>query len=252
MIEGKLAHVWADKPLADIDGHDIHAVVSEARRRGSDGRARKLFAALSLLFGWLQRERRVVANPCSGVWRPGPPMERDRVLLDTEIVAFWQACERLGPPFGPMFRIMLLAGVRLREAAHATRSEIDADGTWTLPASRTKNHRPLALPLPPLARAIIDAVPRIGDAGFLFTTTGNTPVSGFSDAKEKLDAAMAAIMRQPVAAWRLRRSAPHSCQRSRCARRAAASDRKIAEPRQRFVRWRRRRLSALQLRCREA
>src|SRR5271157_1606532 len=31
IIAGGLAATWADKPVADIDGHDIHAVVDEAR-----------------------------------------------------------------------------------------------------------------------------------------------------------------------------------------------------------------------------
>ena len=37
-IKGGLADVWADKPLLDIDGHDIHAVVLEARKSGSESR----------------------------------------------------------------------------------------------------------------------------------------------------------------------------------------------------------------------
>ena len=59
------------------------------------------------------------------------------------------------------------------------------------PGAGTKKHRPLSLPLPSLTQQIIAAVPVIeGAAGFVFTTTGRTPVSGFSRAKQQLNAAM--------------------------------------------------------------
>jgi integrase len=203
LIKGRLASVWVDKPVASIDGHDVHAVVSEARKLGSEGRARKLHAALSVLFSWLLRERRVAANPCGGVWRPGPPPARERTLSDAEIVAFWRGCDAIGAPFGPLFQLMLLTGCRLREAANITRGEMDADGVWTVPGNRTKNGRSFSLTLPKLAKEIIARVPAISEAGFIFTTTGKTPVSGFSRAKKQLDAAMAKSAGYAVAEFRL-------------------------------------------------
>ena len=193
VIRGSLSDVWADKPVADIDGHDVHAVVSEA---GSEGRARKLYAALSTLFSWLLRERRVAANPCRGVWRPGPPPARDRILNDAEIVAFWRACDAFGPPFGPLFQILLLTGCRLREAAGMKRSEL-ADGHWTIPAARSKNHREHTVPMPTLAIQIIGKLPVV-EGGLVFTTRGDVPVSGFSVAKRQLDAQVAKTAGHPV------------------------------------------------------
>ena len=83
VIRGSLADRWADRPVADIDGHDVYAVTEEARTRGvpgwgmkkdgpSDSRARHLFSALSTMFTWLHRHRRVETNPCAGVHRPEP------------------------------------------------------------------------------------------------------------------------------------------------------------------------------------
>ena len=208
MSKGGLAEKWADKPVASIDGHDVHAVVSEAKKL-NDGRARKMHAALSVFFGWLIRERRIASNPCAGVWRPGPPPPRERTLTNSEIVTFWRGCDKVGTPFGPLFKIMLLTGCRLREAANMTHSEIDKDGIWTVPGNRTKNGRPLSLTLPTLAREIIDDVPVIeGEAGYVFTTTGKTPVSGFSRAKALLDDAMLAELQKDdpkakLSDWRL-------------------------------------------------
>src|SRR5262249_29102289 len=63
------------------------------------------------------------------------------------------------------------------------------DSVWSLPGTRMKNKRPHLVHLSPQAMAIIDQLPRIkGD--LVFTTTGTTVVSGFSNAKHKLDTAM--------------------------------------------------------------
>jgi integrase len=202
VIEGSLADTWRDKPIADIDGHDIHSVVATAKRQ-SAGRARKLYSALSVLFGWLLDQRRVTANPCAGVAHPGPPQDRERLLSDTEIALFWRACDAIGTPYGALFKLLLLTGVRLREASDMTRGELHAD-TWTIPGARTKNHRPLSLPLPQLALKVIDEVPVIAsDAGYVFTVAGKRGVNTFSQAKRELDKAMAKIAGRPVAAWRL-------------------------------------------------
>lgn len=201
-IKGGLAANWDAKPVAEIDANDVHVVVSEARKRGvpglgrrndgaSETRGRRMHAALSVLFKWLVRQRKITNSPCTGVDRPSAPPDRERVLNEAEVVAFWHACDQLGPPFGPLFKVLLLTGARLREAANMTRSELAADGVWTIPGARTKNHRPLSLPLPSLTQQIIAAVPATSSAaGFVFTTTGRTPVSGFSRAKRQLDAAM--------------------------------------------------------------
>jgi integrase len=210
VVKGGLADVWHDKPVAGIDGHDIHGVIDEAGKRG-DGRARKMHVALSAMFRWLLQQRRVTANPCVGVYKPGPPEARARLLDDSEIAVFWQACGAIGAPFGTLFRLALLTGARLREVAGMVRSELKANGDWVVPGGRTKNHRELTLALPPLAREIIGSVPVIaGEAGYIFTTNGKTPVSGFSIAKKALDAAMAKIAGRPLPSWRihdLRRSA---------------------------------------------
>lgn len=201
--KASLSDVWASKPIAEIDGHDVHTVVGDARKRGGDGRARKLHAALSVLFTWLAQQRRVSGNPAHGVFRPGPPPPRERVLSNSEIAAFWIACEHIGQPFGPLFRILLLTGCRLQEVAGMRRSELSDDGTsWTIPGSRTKNGRTHVIPLPPLARSIIADMPVILNSDYIFSTTGKSPVSGFSKAKKLLDAEMTKLA-GPLPPWRL-------------------------------------------------
>ena len=196
-IKVGLAERWATKPVRAIDAHDVWNVIEEARGI-APGRARALFSALSSMFGWLQRHRLTDANPCAGVHRPPAAAARERVLTNEEIRKFWDACEKLGTPFGPLFKVLLLTGCRLREVAEMRWDELRDDGTWLLPGSRTKNHRQHVVPLSPLARDLLTSVVRIEGSPYVFTTTGKSAVSGWSKTKARLDALM-----QPRTPWRL-------------------------------------------------
>ena len=180
-------------------------MVDETRRLGIPGRgrrsegpteplARAMYATLSKMFSWLVQHRRVEKNPCAGVHRPDAPRARDRVLTGDEIVKFWQAAE--AEHHAPLFKLLLLTGCRLNEVAGMRRSELTDDfATWSIPGERTKNHRPHVVPLPPMARELIKSVPTTGD--LVFTTTGTTPISGWTMIKRRLDAAM------KIPSWRL-------------------------------------------------
>jgi hypothetical protein len=171
VIRSGLTQRWADRPVREIDAHDIWSATDEARRLGvpglvarnrgvSDARARAMFSALSTMFGWLKRCRRNEINPCENLDRPAGPGARERTFSDYELRWFWQACDVVGEPFGKIFKLLLLTGARLNEVAGMRRDEFSADGTiWQLPGSRTKNKRPHKVPLPSLAQVLIAAVP---------------------------------------------------------------------------------------------
>lgn len=214
VIPNGLAARWADRPIKDITAHDIHDVLTQCRKTGLPGlprrrarvsvtSARAMYSTLSKFFNWLARQPGLIEkNPVTGVERPGTPAARDRVLDDNEVRWFWAACDDVGEPFGALLRLLLVTGARREEAAQMTRSEISGDGTtWTLPPARTKNRRPHDVPLSPLARKIIADVRKIaGTPGYIFTTTGRSPVSGFSRVKARLDQLMTKLARDEATA----------------------------------------------------
>jgi integrase len=207
IIGGGLADRWSDKPVAAIDGHDIFGLVDETRRSGVPGlerrrdgpteaRARVMLACLSKMFSWLVQRRQVEKNPCAGVHRPEVSRARDRVLTDAEIVKFWSAVDAERKEFSGLLKLLLLTGCRLNEVAGMRRAELSDDGaTWSIPGERTKNKRPHIVPLAPLAREILATM--AGDGELVFTTTGRSPVSGWSRIKTSLDGAMR------IPPWRL-------------------------------------------------
>src|SRR5262249_21759586 len=129
-----LADRWRDRPIGAINGHDIHRLVDDVRKRGipglarrgnvSESRARHAFACLSKMFSWLVQQRRIETNPCSNVHRPDASSKRERVLTDGEIAKLWAATEKLGAPFGSVIKLLLLTGQRLNEIAGLRWSEV--------------------------------------------------------------------------------------------------------------------------------
>jgi integrase len=73
-------------------------------------------------------------------------------------------------------------------------SEIDGD-LWVIPRERYKNGRANTVPLSDPVQRILSALPRSGE--YVFTTTGRTPISGFSKAKAMIDRASG------LTGWRL-------------------------------------------------
>jgi integrase len=123
----------------------------------------------------------------------GPPHrdgKRKRVLRGDELRAVWLASDAMGEPIGSFVKMLLLTGQRLREVAGASWSEINLDtAEWVIPAERAKNNRDHLCPLSPQVIDLLKArFPSKADRkGLLFTTTGKTPISGFSKSKARLD-----------------------------------------------------------------
>jgi hypothetical protein len=122
------------------------------------------------------------------------------------------ALQQLGYPFGPGIQILVLT-VTYRDTVGALRiSELsqnpDSAGIWTYrPADRSSASCPFDIPLPDAAVRIIQAslTNRRPGSDFLFSATCQTPASGWSRAKRRLDAMVAASSAEnaSMAPWRL-------------------------------------------------
>jgi len=186
VLVGGLADRWAMKPVRAITADDVYLAVDDAVRVGAPGLGRRrkahqcsepfgraLHSALTAFFSWCLRHRRIEASPCATVAKPRAGKPRERVLSDEEIVAVWRAAETLAAPYAAMIKLLILTGCRVREVAGMRSSELSPDlSLWTLPKERVKNAKEHRLPLPPLAREIIAAVPRIAGSDFVLTFTG--------------------------------------------------------------------------------
>lgn len=204
MLKREVLPKWADRDIHDITKRDVIDVLDAIVDRGSPVSANRLRAHLNTLFNWAKGRDIITANPLDGVKPPAPETARDRVLTDDEVKLFWSACDLIGQPFGPLFKLLLLTGQRRGEVGGMTDREINGT-VWTIPAARSKNGDEHTVPLPAGAVALLKGVPRIaGRAGYIFTTTGASAVSGFTRAKDRLDAEIIKLNQgEPISAFTL-------------------------------------------------
>ncbi|ADP71268.1 integrase family protein [Rhodomicrobium vannielii ATCC 17100] len=196
---------WKGRRIETITKRDILKVTDPIIEQGHGRTANHVFAWMRALFSWaLERDLPGLEHsPFDKLKAPAPKSSRDRVLSEAELRLVLRGSQTLETPWREFVRLLVYTATRRNEVACAPWAEFTglntADPRWEIPGARTKNGRPLLLPLPLDAARMLAEMPRIGEKGLAFTVTGETPVMGFSDAKERLDAAMLAIARKEAA-----------------------------------------------------
>jgi integrase len=197
ILKGSDTRAWRDRPISQIGKRDVLDIIEAMDSRGSPGASRRALVYLRKFFNWCA-ERDIIANaPTDRIRPPHPEIKRDRVLSDQELRYLLCALERELSVFGPLLHILLLTGQRRAEVAGMSWLELrdleTGDALWEIPGHRTKNKHTHLVPLPAAVRGLILKLPRVGD--LVFTTTGETPVSGFGKVKDRLDARIDHIRR---------------------------------------------------------
>ncbi|GGG62883.1 integrase [Salipiger pallidus] len=192
-LERHVVSRWGDRDIHDIAKRDVIDLLDEIADTGRVVSANRLRTYLSGFMNWCVARDVIDLSPVTGVKAIAKEISRDRVLSDDEIRWLWQACDDIGQPWGPLAKILLLTGQRLREVAEMTNTEISGDA-WHLPASRTKNGKAHGVPISSEVHGVLASVARVPSApGYLFTTTGTSPVSGYTKGHARLIERMAAI-----------------------------------------------------------
>ena len=208
VIPGSPADRWQQRPVASITKRDVSEVVLATTERGPV-LANRVHATLSRFFSWLVEQGVLDTSPATGTKPPTPERSRDRVLTLPELSVVWHAAEALGTPFCQFVRLLILTGARRSEVAAMRRDEVDESGVWVLPPARAKNGEAHELPLPKFTRGLLAGL-SAAESGYVFSTTGHSPISGFGKMKDHLDAAILAARGKPLEPWvlhDLRRSA---------------------------------------------
>jgi len=185
------------RPLPEIEKHEVAKVIQRLKDRTA--LARNTHAVLRKLFAWAVDQGDLLHSPMPSA----PPLvkARKRVLTPDEIVAAWQATYTLAKPMGQFVRMLFATLQRRSEVAEMPWSELsEAARAWMQVGERVKNEQDHLVPLNSLALEVVAEMkggskhwPR---KGFLFTTTGDTAISGFSKVKAKLDREMLPILQK--------------------------------------------------------
>lgn len=214
-VQGDFIKRWGPRPITDILPEECAAAIKAVGRR-APYEAHNRLGHLRRLFSWAigTNEFGITESPVERLSPNdliGKREARIRILDDAELRAIWQATsgpadisdliegrrrdvkrdatKPLGYPLGPLFRMLLLTGQREAEVGNMAWSEVDFDkALWTIPAARMKGGRAHEVPLAPDALKLLRSLPRFAGGDFVFSTTsGVRPVSGWSQAKKRLD-----------------------------------------------------------------
>jgi integrase len=191
------------KPLPSIRKSDLTALF-DGLPRNQIALRRNVYSVVRRLFRWAKGRGDIEVNPLDDFEAPPAPRARDRVLQDWELRLAWLASEELGYPFAPFYRLLIGTGQRREEVSGLDWRELNrASAEWNLPATRSKNGLASVTHLSAPMIAELDGVAggeKWPKRGLVFTTTGKTPVSGYSKGKARLDAEMLTLGRKEAEA----------------------------------------------------
>jgi integrase len=222
-IKGRAADIWGKKRVQEITRREIREHLEELAKHAPIG-ANRTFSELRKFFNWCVGKDILPVSPMTGL---EPPSEenpsRNRTLIrraeipgsaDDELRWLWQASGRYSRaepnegkrghgkkfrgPFGPFIQMLILTGQRRSEVAGMTWDEVDLERrVWVIPGNRAKNGQPHSVPLSDAAFAVLQELPRIkGRDGYVFTTDGEHPISGWGRMKRRVDSLMLEIARE--------------------------------------------------------
>lgn len=192
---------WGERDIHDIAKRDVIDLLDGIADSGRVVTANRVRAYLNKFLSWCVERDIIDQSPAMGIKPLAKERSRDRVLSDDEIRWFWQACTLEGQPWGHLGKMLLLTGQRLGEVVNMTDREVGGD-LWHLEADRTKNGRAHDVPLSETARDVLGAVERVkGDAGYIFTTTGEGALKGYHKGRNHIAERMAEIAGQEIPHW---------------------------------------------------
>jgi len=173
---------WHSRPITEITRGEIKELLRVKARRALI-MANRLRALISKIFNWALKEETIESSPAMRIDRPGQESERERSLSADEIRTAWTAFDKLGYPFGTIYKMALVTGQRRGEVAGMKWTEVSAEG-WKLPGERTKEAKGHLVPLSSLAREILDGAPQTGE--LVFRSHRDAPVQNWSKAAKRL------------------------------------------------------------------
>lgn len=179
---------WGDRKIATITADDVDRLLETIEGKSLPNEVLK---TIKTVFRYAVKRRWIPHSPAAPVEKTVEEKPRDRWLDKAEIARVWRASELLGFPFEQFIKALLLTGQRRTEVASMRWTDVNLEeGTWLLEAEATKSQRAHLVPLSRPVVNMLGKLPRLGD--FVFTTNGETHISGYAKAKSRLDGFIAA------------------------------------------------------------
>lgn len=190
-----------DKSIKELTRKDLQEAIDAKAQQGRKAYANRIRAALVAFAKWAWVRGYLEEHIGAGIAKATKETARERVLSVSEVQLIWAAAYDLGELWGPLIRLMLLTGQRRGEILNLRWDEISLTNAQIVKAgSQTKNGKAHTTHLSTPALSELIALKEITNcAGYVFTTTQTTPVSGIGKAKKRLDG----LLGEGFEPWRL-------------------------------------------------
>lgn len=172
---------FRDLNLTDIATDDVKRRLDRLKKTPSE--QLHAFRAIRCFMRWSVKQRLIGHNPVEPLSAPGEDTVRERVLTDEEIKAIWKACTGT---MGGIIKLLYLTAQRKSQFADLRWKWI-SDEAITWPAGAMKGDREHVIPLTSRQSQILAATPRLSEEWVFPSSRLETPFSGFSKVKRKLE-----------------------------------------------------------------
>jgi integrase len=199
---------WTNRKVEDITRRDVRALLDRIVERGAPIAANRTLALVRAIFNFGIKEEMSTVNPAARIEPPGTETERERVLSDVEIKAFWDKLPmtEMEETTKRALRLMLITAQRRGEVCSMEWDELDVEGGWwTIPASKAKNAKTHRVPLSKLALKVIAESPREGHYVLASSRVAGKHIQGL---------AVSHAVRKNRQFWGIDRFTPHDLRRT--------------------------------------
>ena len=170
--------------LKDVTKADIVALIDGIHKR-APVMANRTLALVSKFYSWCVGKDYVDRNLALGIPKVRE-QSRDRVLTLEELRAIYSAAKKLSVGNQLFVQLLLLTGQREAVIARLEANEVH-ENYLVISKERNKSGERINVPLPTLAKQLIDELGNREGPYVVSTTQGAKPISGFSKLKQKLD-----------------------------------------------------------------
>ena len=205
LIARNILPAWGQRPITSIARRNVIELLDVVVDRDAPVAANRVLTAGRKMFNWAIDRGLLETSPFERVKAPTPETSRDRTPTNSELALILSAANSLGFPFGPFVKLLVFLGQRRAEVAGIRWSELDEGLTlWTLPRERAKNNIQHEVPIAPEVREILVGLPRFEGSDFVLTVTGTVSITGYSQCKIAVDAAITELNGgEPIRPWRI-------------------------------------------------
>jgi integrase len=164
---------WKLRRLSEIRRSDIEQLHIQVGDTNGPYAANRLLALLRSIFNFAIKHGWQGPNPATGIDR-FPEEERERFIEPHELPRVWKAlhAKATSSDFRDFILFSLYTGARRSNVLSARWEEVSIDDAkWTVPGTKTKNGKPMPVPLSPEVLVIVTRRKKYATSEWVFPST---------------------------------------------------------------------------------